>query len=101
MKDLKSLIIELRNQLEKTSYEKKEAIQKEREAATTEINQLKNSCLALREELSTLNFEKKQAVQDAILKSADEISELMRSTQKLRVELEQTINKSETSNRRF
>ena len=72
----------------KLKFEKKEAVQKQIQASTDEINQLKKSCAALRDELENLKFEKKKAVQDAILNSSQEIKELKLSISDLRNELE-------------
>ena len=63
-------------------------MQKQIQASTDEINQLKKSCAALRDELENLKFEKKKAVQDAILNSSQEIKELKLSISDLRNELE-------------
>ena len=73
---LKSSVKELRNQMEKLRFEKREAIQNQIQASANEIKQLKLSCSALREELENLKFEKQEAIQNAIKKSSLEINEL-------------------------
>ena len=57
---LKSTISELRIQLEKLKFEKREAVQKQIQSSNDEIKQLKSACAQLRNELENLNLKKKK-----------------------------------------
>ena len=88
---LKQTISELRIQLERIKFEKKEAVQQTKLNSSQEIKDLKLSVSQLRKELENLKFEKQQEVQQTKLSSTDEINQLKSSAQTLRDELEKVI----------
>ena len=70
---LKSTVSELRQELDQTSVEREEAVQKERSLAQTEILSLKHSIGMLRENMEAAKSREDENIQKAVSTSNAEI----------------------------